>query len=178
MPTAIAPQRPRTLPTYVTQTDYLEAVGLWLSGGKQGDVASLLRIPKSALNQVIHTAEWRNTADQYRASVALDEAGALSRLIHKALHATAVRLEQGDPHVLKSGDIIYKPVAAKDAAAIAALFIDRRKDVYKQIDGVREGLDAESITDLIKIATALNKRYDVTPKPEAIDVTPEEEKAA
>ena len=99
------------------------------------------------------------------------------------MQKVAERLEHGDAHVTKSGLVVYKPVNAADAAAIAIRFAERKDQFERQIDGVPEPNTLDALENLFKVANILTaageqaqrvKRgheddsiIDVTPEPDA-----------
>lgn len=50
----------------------------------------------------------------------------LSSVFDQALNKLAIRLEKGDPHVMRDGTIVFKPVTANNCALIAAIAYDKR----------------------------------------------------
>jgi hypothetical protein len=168
LPADYKPPRPYALPPSVSDDQFVEAVGAWLFGDKPEDVAALLKMPLPSLQLMTNTAPWNAVVMRWREEVRKVEAGVLTRLIGKSLTAVATRLVDGDVVVGKTGQQYMKPVSAKDAAQIAALFMDRRRDVYRDIDGTSEKTDPDAIEDIIRIAAKMNRDYDITAKREPL----------
>jgi hypothetical protein len=163
------PARPSELPECVPDAHLVEAVGAWLQGEPAEHVAALLQLPVRSLPRVTMSIAWTTIAMQWRDELRKQEAATLTRLVGVAVHKAARRLEKGDVVIGKNGQQFIKPVSAKDAAQIAAIFMDRRRDLYKDIDGVPDAASPEEIEHIIKVAQALNKKYDVTPKKPALE---------
>lgn len=163
------PTLPKQLPPTVTNRDFAEAVVIWLHGGKWEDVSALVGLPRAALRDLYVTEAWIDAAMQLRPRLRQIEATVLTNLISKAMQRVAERLEGGDIIVDNKGNQRVVPVKAKDAAQIAAIFMDRRKELHREIDGVVEKGAPEEVENILRIAAALNQRYDVTPKREAIE---------
>lgn len=169
MQTYEPPALPKQLPPTVTDRDFAEAVVTWLHGGKWEDIAALVGLPRAALRDLYVTEAWIDAAMQLRPRLRQIEASALTHLISKAMQRVAERLESGDIVVDNKGNQRVVPVKAKDAAQIAAIFMDRRKELHREIDGTVEPSAPEEVEHILRIATALNQRYDITPKRDAIE---------
>lgn len=50
-----------------------------------------------------------------------------TQIIEKSLEQIQDRLENGDVHVLKTGEIIRKPISAKDLSLVSAINVDKRQ---------------------------------------------------
>lgn len=164
--TAVEVFRPPRLPRYVPDSAYLDAIRLYLRGGKPVVLAEVMNLSVAAVKELIVTREWARTAQRYREESHHAESAALSRLIHLALEQCTERIEHGDPRVTKSGVIIFAPVKAKDAAQIAALAIERRKVVNNAIDGVPD----ETQNDLARLFSLASKLRDIKREGEALTV--------
>lgn len=156
----------------IPETLYLEGVHWFLRGQKAKFIAEIWNCPVRTVLDVIASPEWGYTCDLHRDDVMKSESAVLTSLIGKALEATALRLERGDPKVLKDGEIVYAPVKARDAAAIAAVFMERRRDLHKKMDGVPDEANAAGeIERLFNVAQKLMAmKRDA--KPAEKDVTP------
>jgi hypothetical protein len=146
--------RPPRLPKYVPDSAYLEAVRLYLRGAKPVVLAEVLNVSVTAARELQSTKEWARTAQRYREETHHVESAALSRLINMALEQCAERIEKGDPHLTRSGGVIYAPVKARDAATIAALAIVHRKTINNAIDGVADETEND-LTRLFSLAAKL-----------------------
>jgi hypothetical protein len=140
----------------ITDDNYIAAVKLWLRGGTPEELVELLHpLPLRQLATLIAEPGWTHTANMYRRDVLQAEDAALSRLIHVALEHTAVRLQAGDEIVGKGGTIRVVKVKAKDAAAIAALFMERRAAIQRLLDGKPEEGEGDDLQRIFKVARAL-----------------------
>ncbi|MDE2022556.1 MAG: hypothetical protein KGI71_06635 [Patescibacteria group bacterium] len=158
--------RPARLPRYVPDSAYLEAVRLYLRGGKPVVLAEVLNVSLAAVKELILTREWARTAQRYREESHHAESAALSRLIHLALEQVAERIERGDPHLTKSGHIIYAPIKARDLVTSAALLIERRRVINNAIDGVPD----ETQNDLARLFSLASRLRDIKRESESLTV--------
>lgn len=160
--------RPRSLPDRVPNVLYLEAIRAFLRGAKLPEVRELLNVPLPTVWDVVESEEWHRTCDIYRKELNFAETAFMTRAIGKALQVCIERLEQGDPVVSRKGVITYAPVKAKDAAAIAAVLMERREKVQRKLDGVP---DNDPLEDLERLATIAGKLRELK-QPAEKDITP------
>lgn len=148
--------RPQWL-KHLTEERFLDGVRSWLQGATLLELAQLFVVPIPAIVKATQSQAWAYAADRLREERLFDESATLARLTTKALRIAQERLDEGDPHVLKNGDIIYKPVSAKDAVAIADLMMGRRERLNRQIDGHDPEPPQDMMEHLFGLATALGR---------------------
>ncbi len=169
---------PAVLKRYVGFDLFDTGVELFLRGGKVQQLADLWAVSRAAATAAIRSREFTRRVKELRPDVYATEAAALTSLISVALEQCEVRLREGDPHVLRDGTIIMKPVGAKDAATIASLFMDRRTDAEAQADGKQvTDRSAGAIKRLLALATALDGAHDIihgNAPSNVIDITPKD----
>ena len=110
----------------------IEAVTLWLSMGNLRLVAATLRIPEPTVRQWRTTQWWRDIAAEIQLQDNIQLSATAKNIIDKSLSVIADRLEQGDwIYDQKTGQIKRKPVAMKDALAVADRMMDKKEKLDK-----------------------------------------------
>jgi len=90
-------------------------------------VAELTGIPCRTISDWTHEEWWPALIDQAR-SLKQDEIDAgLQRIQDKAIAAQVDRLENGDYIMGKDGQLMRKPVSARDAAIVTAVAFDKQR---------------------------------------------------
>ena len=153
--------RPQWL-KHLTEERFLDGVRSWLQGATLLELAQLFVVPIPAVVKATQSQAWAYAADRLREERLIDESATLARLTTKALKIAHERLDQGDPHVLKNGEIVYKPVSAKDAVAIADLMMGRRERLHRQIDGHDPAPPEDMMEHLFGLAQALGRFREYT----------------
>ena len=82
-------------------------------------------IPQSTINGWLKQEDTDTLLDDLRFSIRRSVAFKCAQVATQAIESIAQRLSEGDPHVGKDGEIIYKPVNARDSAAIFSIVVDK-----------------------------------------------------
>ena len=110
----------------------IEAVTLWLSMGNLRLVAATLRIPEPTIRQWRTTQWWRDIAQEIQLQDKIQLSATAKNIIDKSMSVIADRLESGDwIYDQKTGQMRRKPVAMKDALAVADRLMDRKEKLDK-----------------------------------------------
>ena len=110
----------------------IEAVTLWLSLGNLVLVGATLRIPEQTLRRWRATQWWKDIADEIQLQDRIQLSATAKNIIDKSLGVLADRLEHGDwIYDQKTGQMRRKPVAMKDALAVADRMLDRKEQLDK-----------------------------------------------
>jgi hypothetical protein len=88
--------------------------------------ASRAGIPLATVMDWSKTLEWEQILTDVRRRTTAKTDAQLQNIVTQALIGVKKRLVEGDAVVGKHGEVVYKPVSAKDQATIAAIMIDKR----------------------------------------------------
>ncbi|EFP65996.1 hypothetical protein HMPREF1004_02221 [Ralstonia pickettii] len=108
-------------------------------------------IPVRTLYDWQKTDWWETLVAQVRTEMEGEIDATLSKMIQLALAATMDRLENGDYVVTAKGEIVRKPVSARDVMAILAMAIDKRqvlRDAMATVPQQRLGNLADRLREL------------------------------
>lgn len=112
----------------------VEAVTLWLSMGNLALVAATLRIPEPTIRHWRSTQWWKEIAEEIQLQDKIQLSARAKNVIDKSMEVIADRLEQGDwIYDQKAGQMRRKPVAMKDALAVADKLMDRKDKLDKTL---------------------------------------------
>lgn len=136
--------------------DINQAIRLWCVGRSDVEVSKTLDLPIDQVIKLTESDEWANLVAQRKKFIDGELVSTFNRIAHVALGYCLERLNKGDPHVLRDGRIVYKEVSAKDAAAIASLAIERRKQIEEEL-GANPEVQKQALQKLNSIADALGR---------------------
>ena len=143
----------------------IEAVTLWLSMGNLRLVGATLRIPEQTLRNWRATQWWRDIAQEIQLQDKIQLSATAKNIIDKSMAVIADRLEAGDwIYDQKSGQMRRKPVAMKDALAVADRLMDRKEKLDK-LDVTEQS--SESIEQKLD---KLMQRFSQAAQPQVTDV--------
>lgn len=95
--------------------------------GRCTKVEEITGIPERTVNGWTREEWWPALIDQARLAKQDEVDAGLQRMQDKAIQASIDRLEHGDYIMGKDGQLIRKPVSAKDAAVVAAVAFDKQR---------------------------------------------------
>ncbi|EGY64103.1 Uncharacterised protein [Ralstonia pickettii] len=119
--------------------------------GSMRRTAEATGIPVRTLYDWQKTDWWETLVAQVRTEMEGEIDATLSKMIQLALAATMDRLENGDYVVTAKGEIVRKPVSARDVMAILAMAIDKRqvlRDAMATVPQQRLGNLADRLREL------------------------------
>lgn len=93
--------------------------------------------------------------------------------ISKALDLVSERLENGDPHVLKTGEVIRVPVKIRDLALVSAINVDKRQILRNKPTAITQQQAVpvlDKLDELAKAFTALANKKEIPVPQEITDV--------
>lgn len=161
----------------------IEAVTLWLSLGNLVLVAATLRIPEVTLRKWRATNWWKEIAEEIQLQDRIQLSATAKNIVDKSLGVLADRLENGDwIYDQKSGQMRRKPVAMKDALAVADKMLDHKERMDKTVVATESQESVENkLTNLMEKFAAL-----AAPQPAVVtdviyvekDNAPDEEREA
>ena len=164
-------QRPckRTWKRFYTDKEKLEAVQLYLLTGNQRATAAALNLHKNTMNNWVSSQWFKDLSQQVRNEGHIALSNKLKTIASKALDVTLDRLENGEwIYNQKTGEMIRKPVQARDSAKIAASFLDSAEKVEKQ--STKEVTENAAAGRLEQLAEAFKLFATKTTRVEVIDV--------
>jgi transposase-like protein len=162
---------------WYTDKEKMEAVKLYLITGNQRATAAALGIHFTTINQWIQTQWWKELSQQIRNEGHVQLSNKLKTIASKALDVTMDRLENGE-FILnqKTGEMIRKPVQARDAHKIAVDFLEQSGKVEQQ--QTKEVTDQAVAGRLDQLAAAFIEMSKKTTRVEQIEhVEPVEQQA-
>ena len=159
----------RKFTRWYTDKEKLEAVKLYLITGNQRATAAALNIHWTTINQWVQTQWFKELTQQIRNEGHIQLSNKLKTIASKALDVTLDRLENGEfIYNQKTGEMMRKPVQARDAHKIAVDFLEQ--------SGKVEAAQTKEVTDqavagrLDQLAAAFIEMSKKTTRVEQIDV--------
>ena len=139
-----------------SEKERLEAINLFIAfGGNRARVSEALKIPYSTLRMWEKQEWWRDAYFQIKQQESLVLSAKLHKIVLKSLDELDDRIINGDHYYhQKSGQVLRKPVNARDLQSIVRDSIDRKLKLDKP---TTEEQDASNIMD--KLA-ALAKNFE------------------
>jgi transposase-like protein len=114
----------------------LEAVQSWLVLGNMSLVSRLHGIPRITLQVWKASAWWKELVDELKLQDRIELSNKMKSIVNAAHAVVANRLENGDPVLnQKTGEIVMKPVAMKDAHRVAVDLLNQREAIEKATQG-------------------------------------------
>jgi hypothetical protein len=147
-----------------------DALKLWLVTGNLRQVSNSMNIPFETLRTWRYSKWWAELASEIKTEGHLALSAKMMKIADKALEETMDRLENGDPVVIqKTGEMVQKPIAARDALLIATSLQDR---ALKLQNSPQEEAAQLAVHDrLAQLADAFSKMAGKTKRVEVLDVT-------
>lgn len=113
--------------------ELLAAVKAALMGAPYNEIAQILRIDEEQVRNWILSPSWQRTKEklwpEIRNSIHTELVGLRCKLVRQL----AVRIEQGDPAYDKEGELIYKPLKARDLSSVLAQVSDAINGLEKTV---------------------------------------------
>lgn len=147
----------------------IEAVQMYLMIGSMPPVAAALKIDLNTLNKWRYTEWWRELTAQIKQEGRVQLNGRLQKIVSKSLDVIEDRLENGDfQYDPKTGEMVRKPINARDALRIGSDFIDKSV----KLDSVtREEQNEQAVEDRLKtLADAFASFANKTKRIEVVDI--------
>ena len=104
----------------------IQAAIAWLITGSSEEAGVLCNIPGRTIREWMQKTWWEDVLAEAK-GIKQKELDALwTGLIHKSTTELRKRLDAGDPVMMKTGDVRFMPVKAKDLAIITSIAVDKR----------------------------------------------------
>lgn len=143
----------------------IEAVTLWLSLGNLVLVGATLKIPENTLRKWRATQWWKEIAEEIQLQDRIQLSATAKNIVDKSLGVLADRLENGDwIYDQKSGQMRRKPVAMKDALAVADKMLDHKERMDRTV------VQTESTESVENKLTNLMEKFARLAQPNVTDV--------
>lgn len=151
-----------------TEQDRLAALAIVAETGNGKLAARQTGIPPSTVAGWVRQAEEDQTLDRLRAAVRYRLGHAYVDTAERALQVLQQRLDTGDPHVLRDGRIIYRPILARDAVMIASICTDKHALITGGLSGSRHvdrslAALADSLVSAMRMSRARAAAVDAVP---------------
>ena len=135
----------------------IELVTTWLATGNLALSAATLGIPEITARVWKTQPWWKEMVAEIRASENMELDSKIKKVVDKSVDQLLDRVDNGDfQYDQKTGQLVRKPISARDAAKITSDMIDRRELLQgkkqEQIDSSRKMEDK-----LLKLADELSR---------------------
>lgn len=156
-----------------TDHQKMEAVKLWLACGSPTHVGAALGINRRTIHIWMNSDWWKRVVEEIRTEGRFVLNKKLRTIAEKTLVVLLDRVENGDFAFNRdTGEVIRKPISAKDAHKIASDFIDKAEKLEQPLKQ-----NTTQVEDrLTQLADAFSKFASKTTKIEVIDAVYEERK--
>lgn len=154
---------------WYTDREKLEAAKLYLITGNQATTAASLGIHKNTFNIWVNSQWFKELCAQIKSEGTIQLTNKLRTIASKALDVTMDRLENGEYiYDQKTGNMIRKPVQARDAHKIAVDFLEQSNKQEATL--VREVTNDAVSGRLNQLAEAFSAMAGKTTRVEQIEV--------
>lgn len=110
-----------------TANDRVKAVAAYLVLGNMARVSEQLGIPLGTLNFWKSQPWWFEQVDKIRQAEDLEIDNGFTKIVRRTQEIILDRLENGDQVLTKDGELVARPVSARDAALIADISLNKRQ---------------------------------------------------
>lgn len=122
--------------TYWTKQDNKRALAVYKSTGSIQKTSDVTGIPYSTLELWMRQEWWKEGMLSLKAEDSLQLEDAATNIAKEAANVVRERLANGDHILNKDGDMVRKPVSARDAAIVMGISMQKRKEL--QAEPIRE----------------------------------------
>ncbi len=151
----------------------MEAVKLWLACGSPTAVGAALGINRRTIHVWMNSDWWKRIVEEIRTEGRFTLSKKLRTIVDKTLDVIQDRIENGDFAFNRdTGEVIRKPIAAKDAHKIASDFIDKGNKLEEPL----RSNNTHTEDRLTQLADAFAKFASKTTRIEVIDAVYAERK--
>jgi hypothetical protein len=149
-------KKPGTMATW-SDNQRIELVTTWLATGNLALSAATHQIPEVTARRWKAQPWWQQLVTDIRSEENLQLDARLSKVVSKSVDALMDRVEHGDfQYDQKTGQLVRKPISARDAAKVTTDMIDRRELLQGKKEVAKE--DSRKIEDrLLKLAEEFAK---------------------
>jgi hypothetical protein len=157
--------------TNFTDRQKMEAVKLWLACGSPTHVGAALGINRRTIHIWMNSDWWKRVVEEIRTEGRFVLNKKLRNIVDKSLDVLYDRMENGDFAFNRdTGEVVRKPISARDAHKIASDFIDKSEKLEEPLKQNNTQVEDR----LTQLADAFSKFASKTTKIEVIDALFEE----
>lgn len=164
---------------FYTDQERIRVATLYAVTGSMTRVSELTGVPTYTIKSWTRQEWFRTLLDDIRAENDAKIEAIQNEIIFKSAELIRERLENGDPHVTRDGEIIYKPVSYRDLNIGQAIGIDKREILRNRPKEQAKEQAVKSINEKLDDLAKSFKRIAARPPgegevvdAEVIDVTP------
>ena len=152
----------------------LAAVSRFMLLGNMRIVSEQIGVSYDTLMDWRKTEWWPELVDQVKRQRKSKTNDSITKVVEQSLDIMQDRLENGDwVHDQKTGQVIRKPVNARDAAAIATALMQRQEAIEASLDKVATNEESKE-DQLVKLAQEFQRWAKKTQNKDVIDVEAKE----
>jgi hypothetical protein len=130
--------------------DKSRGVSAYVSTGSFTKAAAITGLPETTLRFWSKQDWWDEECRRANQADADEIKSTATRIAKKAFGEVEERLQFGDTVLDKEGNLVRKPVSARDAAIIAAVAVDKRKVLLDQPNNVSVQNSTEKLAQLME----------------------------
>lgn len=135
----------------------IQLVTTWLATGNLALAASTLQIPEVTARKWKASPWFKQMVLDIRDGENLALDGKLSKIVDKSVEALLERVENGDYQFdQRSGNLVRKPISARDASSITSDMIDRRELLQGKKE-VKQDNSSAMASRLLKLAEEFSR---------------------
>lgn len=142
--------KPHKAKTAWTDSDKRRALAVYKSVGSMVKTTDITGIPDQTLRFWMKQEWWKEGMLQLKAEDSTQLEDAATTIAKMGGEIVKERLTNGDHVLTKGGEIIRKPVSARDAAVITAIAIDKRKVLQEEPVREQQLDSAERLLKLVE----------------------------
>ena len=152
---------------WYSDDEKLEAVKMWLMLGSMPLTAAALNIPFDTIKTWRYSKWWGEVVQELKTESSIQLSNKLQKIVDKSLEVIQDRLEHGDYfYDQKTGELVRRPVAMRDALNAANGFLERKMQIEKKPD---EKVQQQVQDRLASLADAFSQMARKTRKIEVMD---------
>ena len=103
----------------------LRALSVFAETGNQTQAARTIGVDHSQVSQWVNSEEGANLVDDLRSTIRYNCGWQLAELVRRSIDKLGPAMEEGDPTVLKNGDVVYSRPKLKDMVISTSILIDK-----------------------------------------------------
>lgn len=107
------------------ETDRIRALAVYAETGNQHEAARQIGVDPGTVNDWVNDESAPSLIAELRSTVRYNEGWRLARLVSQSLEKVSQAMDDGDPVVLKSGQIIYRRQSLRDLTICMSILMDK-----------------------------------------------------
>jgi hypothetical protein len=148
-----------------------EAVESWLLYGNLRLTSATLGIGYSTLKAWKNAEWWRDLEREIQAGARIKQMGSISKIVDRGLEVISDRLENGEVVLdQKSGALVRRPVALRDAGGVVSNLMQRQSILEKQASDEFSSESNKTIQEQLQLLANEFAKFNNRSKAQAIDI--------